>query len=247
MAENDLEKNDVLPWYAALILIRPGRIAKNLERIKESKMVGITPVRWQIFLGVLRMLNRVLFHSKSIGTSKTFPIRDNWRARLFQYRFLRGPLLFWEGSVVPLDLSGLASSPERLITHLIGTHHDGDAFYYDLRLLSVHPGMLEELRRRTLEILELDNRRSPWVKDLCVYEQYHQELLAAVERALAGDWSVEPGLDVVDTSLEGYLDWCASRPSTPKETWKAWRNGTLGLNEPAKEPSAESKEKSVTQ
>ena len=233
MSDSLLDKKDSLPWYAALILIRPGRIAENLKRITQSGIVKKTPNRWQILLGVMRMLYRSIFYSETVGLTDAFPMRKGWRARVFLYRPLRFPFLLWEGSVVPLDLSGLASSPEILMRHCLGTHHDGDRFFYDLRLLSVHSGQLEELRRRTLEVINNDNRRSRWLRDLCVYEQYHEELLKAVERALAGDWLVDPGLDAIDTGLEGYLNWCATRPDTPGQTWTAWRAGTLGLNDPS--------------
>ena len=46
-------------------------------------------------------------------------------------RWLRGPFLLREGSIAPWDLSGLLSTPERLMTHMLGTHHDGLQFVYD--------------------------------------------------------------------------------------------------------------------
>jgi hypothetical protein len=222
-----------LPWYARLALLRPQQIEDNLDRIRDAQIVGRTPNSWQIFLGVARMWNRILFHSGPIGTSETATRRSGWRARLWSYRPLRFPFLLWEGSVVPLDLSGLASSPARLRTHLLGTHHEGDAPVYDLRILACHPGELEGLRDDLRRLVEDDTPRTRWLRDLCVYEGYHEELLAIVERVLAGDWTVAPGPDHTDAGLEEYLEWCASRAATPAETWRALLRGELGLNAPA--------------
>jgi hypothetical protein len=221
-----------LPWYARLVLLRPEQIQANLDRIRAAEIVERTPNTWQIFLGVARMWNRILFHSGPIGTSDA-PRRGGWRARLWSYRPLRFPFLLWEGSLVPLDLSGLASSPARLRTHLLGTHHEGDAAVYDLRLLSCHPGELERLRDDVRRVVSDDTGRSRWLRDLCVYEGYHEELLAVVERVRAGDWSVTPGVEHTDAGLEEYLAWCASRAPTPAKAWRAWRRGELGLNDPA--------------
>lgn len=233
MTDSAPTKNDRLPWYASLVLMRPGRIGENLAKVRDAKLVDKTPNRWQIFLGILRMLYRTVYYPESVGLSTEFPSRPGWRARLFQYRFIRGPFLFWEGSVAPFDLSGLASTRETLIRHLLGTHHDGDGAIYDLRLLSIQEGALEELKERLLAVIENDSRHSRWLKDLCVYEEYHNQLLEILERVLAGNWETKEGEGIIDTSFESYLNWCATRPDNPKDSWKAWREGTLGLEEAA--------------
>ncbi|HBP19549.1 MAG TPA: hypothetical protein DEA08_17385 [Planctomycetes bacterium] len=233
-----------LPLYARLILRRPGQIRRNLERVRAAGIVPLTPNTWQVFLGVMRMLYRLWFHPENVGTSADVPERDTLRARLWRWRPLRAPFLLWEGSITPLDLSGLASSPERVMTHLLGTYHADEAFVYDLRLLEIHPGKLEELRREAAAVASGEHPRAAWLADLCVYDGYHSELLAAVERALQGDFSA-PTAEHSDTTLVEYLNWCASRPATPAETWAAWRSGELGLGDPAPQlglpgsPSAE--------
>lgn len=222
-----------LPFYARALLVHPAQVEANLARIRAAGIVPLVPNSWQVFLGVLRMWYRVLFHSEAIGTSRTMAVRATPRARLLYWRALRLPFLLWEGSVVPLDLSGLASRPERLATHLLGTHHEGDAPLYDLRILSCVPGALERLRDEAARVVNEDTRRSRWLRDLCVYEGYHEGLLALVERTLAGDWRAAPTVAHTDTGLEEYLAWCASRPASPAATWIAWRRGELGLDDPA--------------
>lgn len=227
-----------LPWFARFVLRRPRQIQENLDRIAEAGIVERVPNVWQIFLGVVRMWVRIYFHSDGIGTSGADPVRRGWRARLFDYRVIRFPALLWERSIAPLDLSGLASPPERLMTHLLGTHHDGDAFFYDLRILACHPGRLEELRGRAHAVVSSDTRRHRWLRDLCVYEGYHESLVAAIERAVAGDWRVRPGPATADTTLEAYLAWCAAQPATPAATRTAWRNGELDFDAPSVERAA---------
>ena len=234
----DTVLREPLPWFARVVLRRPLQIQANLDRIAAAGIVERVPNVWQIFVGVLRMWYRIFFDNAGIGTCQTDSVRTTRRARLFEHRAIRLPFLLWEGSVVPLDLSGLASPPERLMTHLLGTHHDGDAFFYDLRVLACHPGMLEELHRRTLEVVRHDTRRARWLRDLCVYEGYHEHLLAAVERARRGEWRVQAVSPSTDTSLEAYLDWCAAQPSTPAATRAAWRRGELDLGAPSVERTA---------
>ncbi len=216
------------PWYTFLLLLAPWRVRRHLDRVAESGLVARVPNLWQICLGVLRMWHRILFRSDTIGLCQDHQRRPGWRARLFEPRLLRGPFVLWEGSVAPWDLSGLLSGPERLIRHLLGTHHEQLQFVYDLEILSVHPGRLEELRDQCRAVLDTDDRRSRWLRDLCVYEGYHDELLRVVEQYLAGDRHVSDDVRAdPDVSFLGYLDWCAAQPDTPRAAWKAWRRGDL--------------------
>lgn len=216
------------PFAARLLLIRPGRVRQSLERVQDAAIVESTPNLWQVSTGVLRMLHRIIHRPETIGMSRDFAPRAGWRARLFRYRPLRFPFLLWERSVAPLDLSGLVSPPERIARHLLGTHHDGVQFIYDFQLLALYPGSLERLRAQARAVVDRDDRRSRWLRDLAVYERYHEKLLAALDDA------VERGLEVpaayehdADVSLVAWLAWCAAQPTTPRATWDAWRAGEL--------------------
>ncbi|MFT7621505.1 MAG: hypothetical protein ACI9WU_000668 [Myxococcota bacterium] len=215
-------------WYTWLLLFRPARVQANLDVVRDAGLVKVTPNLWQICLGVLRMWHRILFRSETIGLCGEQPRRKGWRARLFEPRLLRGPFVLMAGSVAPWDLSGLLSSPDRLIRHLVGTHHEQLQFVYDLQILRAHPGRMEQLHRETLAVIERDDRRSRWLRDLCVYEGYHEQLLEVVQANLAGDFGAEtPFADNADVSFVGYLDWCAAQPDNPRDAWRAWRAGTL--------------------
>ncbi|HEX6837985.1 MAG TPA: hypothetical protein VF334_15515, partial [Polyangia bacterium] len=146
------------PWWAYAILLDPDRVARRLERIAASGLVARTPNLWQIALGVLRMAHRVAFRSDTVGTCAA-PVRATWRARALHWRALRLPFLLWERAVAPLDFSGLVSSRERIIRHLLGAHHDGHQFIYDLQMLSVDPGALDELCARAAAVVRGDDPR----------------------------------------------------------------------------------------
>ena len=218
-----------LPFFAWLVLWNPGRIQESLALVRDAGIVEKVPSIWQIFLGVARMVHRLVFRTGTVGTCSAQPVRSTWRARWLQYRAIRLPFLIVERVVAPLDLSGLVSSPDRIIRHLLGAHHDGAQFVYDLQLLSLHPGKLEELREAARAVVTSDDARARWLRDLTVFEGYHEALLAAAERAItegAFTSSADGGVDP-DISLLGYLRWCARQPEGPGATLRALRRGEL--------------------
>lgn len=207
---------------AYLWLIRPARISSRLEDLRQSKLFLDVPNEWQLGLGVLRMLHRILFRSHTIGTSSG-PIRSTPRARLLAFRSIRLPFLLWERAVAPLDLSGLLMSKERMFCHLLGAHHDHHQFVYDLEILEAWPGALRELRDRAAAVVEERSPRAVWLKDLVVFEGYHEALLSAVDSALAGHLQVDDAeRDNPDITFRAYLAWCCRQPSTPRETLRTW-------------------------
>jgi hypothetical protein len=220
-----------LPWWSRLVLISPRTVADNLARVERAGLVEQAPNAWQITLGVLRMWHRVLFRPETIGTCRAQRVRPTWRARMLQYRPLRFPFLLAEKAVTPWDFSGLLSSPERITAHLLGAHHDEHQFVYDLEILRCHQGALERVHALARAVVEHDDDRSRWLRDLVVYERYHENLLAAVERALEGDDAVpEAQRDDPDITFAGYLRWCARQPATPEATLEAWRSGAFSLS-----------------
>jgi len=209
-------------WHARLVLLRPRRIRTHLERLEEQGIIPSCPTPWQLELGVLRMWHRILFRSSSIGTCLDQPVRRNWRARLLRFRLLRLPFLLVERAVAPLDHCGLAQPTSRMIRHLLAAHHDRNQFAYDLQILAGTPGALQELRDAAREVVRGRGERSRWLRDLCVFEHYHEHLLAAVEAALQGSLELAPGEEEdPDITFSGFVRWCLAQPGDP---WASWRS-----------------------
>jgi hypothetical protein len=223
-------ESKAMRWHAHLILIQPARVARGLERAAASGLVEEPPNLWQVSLGVLRMWHRLLFRSETVGTSRQAPVRGTWRARLLAPRPLRFPFLLAERAVAPLDFSGLASDEGRITRHLLGAHHDGRQFAYDLELLRCHPGALERVEEAARAIVEGRDPRASWLRDLVVFEGYHEALLAAVTAARRGELGLSSAeARDPDISFRAYLQWCAAQPATPAATWLALRAGEFSL------------------
>jgi hypothetical protein len=195
-----------------LMLLNPTRAQENLRLLVVRGLAPPSLTLAHITEGCLRMWARVIFRGSTVGTSSD-PVRHTWRARVLAIRALRFPFLVAERAIAPFDMSGLTSSRERIIRHLLGAHHDGPQFTYDLELLSAHEGALKELRARTAAVVDGSDRRSTYLRDLVVFERYHEKLLARVDRAIAGDFGVEEAVvDDPDITLRAYLSWCARAP-----------------------------------
>lgn len=221
-----------------LLLFRPDRIADALARVEASGRVPNTPNTWQITLGVLRMWHRMFFRSETVGYSLD-PVRAPLRAKLLALRPLRFPFLLRERAIAPLDFSGLLSERERVIRHLLGAHHDKNQFVYDLEMLSLQDGALEEVLVRARDVVDARDPRHAYLRDLCVYERYHEHLVDAVEAYLAGESRLtDAERRDPDVSFFAYLAWCAGQPPTPEETWSLLRRGRYSIANGIRRPDA---------
>ena len=155
-------------------------------------------------------------------------MRDDRWARLLEQRWIRFPFLLREGSVVPWDLSGLLSTPERLMTHLLGTHHDGLQFVYDMRdadarirarsrSCAIARARWSSTTRRaragcaTCASTSATTRRcSRWSSARCTRRRHA---------------AARPRPTIRTSRSSPTCDWCALQPATPRETWRAWRAG----------------------
>lgn len=216
-----------ISWHARIVLVKPRRVLQHLGQLRAAGVLTTLPTLWQLELLVFRMWNRLIFRSGNVGTSSVHPVRKTWRARVLQYRLLRFPFLLFERAIAPLDHTGLAVDTWRTVRHLLAAHHDRNQFCYDLEILAATPGALEAVRIQAARIVDEDTPRARWLKDLVVFEHYHEDLLLAVERVIGGEALLE-GEDLAnpDVGFRAAMSWALNQPQTPSDTWLAWRAGS---------------------
>ena len=212
---------------AAPLVIYPRRVQRTLNRLHKHLDQPV-PNLWQVGLGCLRMQHRLIFRSDTIGLSIDDAPRTTRRARWMKYRPIRFPCLVSEMASAPWDLSGLASPPERIIQHLLAAHHDGQQCLYDLELLMMWPGALETLYARVTAVVDGTHPRSEWLRDLVVFEGYHENLQAWDRSALIDGLNLTTNQTKAALNLE-FLTWCLAQLPTPLETAKRLFQGQYHL------------------
>ncbi len=218
---------------ARVLLYNPELVQKNLRLLYQHGHIEAVPNSWQVSMYVLYMWYRIVFRLDTVGTHATDKVRDTWRAKLWENRVIRVPFLIMEGALNGnYDSTGLGITVDRKMKHLVGAFHPEDNYIYDLALVASYPGKMEQLRRQVIEVLENDNDRTRFLKDLVVYEDYHERLLRAIDRVSSGDWSmVDPAKENnPDTSIANFAKWCLKQPKTPAETLQALLQGKVNFD-----------------
>lgn len=215
-----------LPYY--LLLWAPGRIQRRLAALEAHGAIDRAPSLYQVWMGVLYMWTRVVLRPSSIGLATDEPVRDTPGARRLRNRLHRLPAILRARAVNPLDQVGLGSSTAHVIRHLTGAYHPGDNALYDLQILDVEPGALDTLRARVAAIVDGTHPDAELLRDLCVYEGYHERLLDMVDRWIE-DGADGARIDNPDTTLRAFMQWCAAAPPSPGATWRAVRGGHFSL------------------
>ena len=197
-----------------LLLYRADAMREHLSRLHAAGLIDAVPTPFQVFQGVLYMRYRLLFRPESVGVGST-PVRATWRARWLERRHVRFPFLVRERVIAPWDLTGFGSDPAYLHRHLLGAYHPADHAVYDLALLSVHDGALSRLRAEVGAVIDGSHPRAEWLRDLCVYEGYHENLLRLVDRARSeGAFDAADAIPT-DTTLRAFAAWMCARPPHP--------------------------------
>lgn len=212
-------------WY--LLLWSPRRIARRLDALQARGTIEAAPSLYQVWMGVLYMWTRVVLRPETIGLSGDEPVRRTPGARRLENRLLRIPAVLRARAVNPLDQVGLGSSAEHIQRHLVGTYHPGDNALYDLQVLDVD-GAIPALRELVASVVDGTHPRAEALRDLCVYEGYHERLLTMVDRWLTegptGFQAAHP-----DTTLRAFMAWCARQPEGPLATARAAARGEWSL------------------
>jgi hypothetical protein len=209
----------IAPWWY-LLLWSPKRIEARLERLHANGVIAVKPNLWQAWLGVVYMWVRVAKRPETIGLSDGAPVRQTPGAKRMDQRLYRIPAVLRARAVNPGDQTGLGSSATHVIRHLLAAYHPGENLLYDLAILHTEPGALAELRARAAAVVDGSDPNAEALRDLTVYEGYHEKLLASVVR-----WMDEGRTDHhqvhPDTTLPAFLAWCAAQPATPADTLRA--------------------------
>jgi hypothetical protein len=189
------------------------------------------PNLWQTALGVLRMQHRLLARRGTVGLS-ALPRQPGALPWLLEHQLVRLPVLLWDRSVVPSDLSGLRSMPDTLCRHLLGTHHAGTEADYDLEILACRaPQTLPALRATCAAVVSGTHPRARFWRLTCIYQGAHEALLARIDRALAGVLPGASETDDPDVSFLAFLRFCARQPKSLPETTALARRGRYHIAE----------------
>lgn len=110
----------------------------------------------------------------------------------------------------------------------MGTHHDVQRGIAqardDFEILVLHPDGLATLRSACAAVVAGDHPRAGLCRDLCVYEGYHEGLLALVDDVLAHGFPAEIDPDL---SFFAMLRFCATLPDTPPRLSSVFREVAL--------------------
>lgn len=148
---------------------RPGEIRARLESLRAAGLVEEIPSRGQIFFGGLDMLRFVISpfareYYERKGISFTF------------HQLLR----VLDDPVSMLDPTGFLSERDTIIGHLMQVVHLNPV--YDLQLMSMFPGGLDELERQVEAMVAGTHPRHRTISAIVEEPGYHAALLAYVRR-----------------------------------------------------------------
>jgi hypothetical protein len=209
-AHDDLCGRTPTRWWEAVLLGRAAAMRDAIDALVARGTIPRPLTGGELMYAQAYHRARLLFRSGTIGTSRR-ATRASLRARLLSWRVFRFPALIAEDALSLLDLTGLARRPDQLITHLLTAHHDQHQFHYDFELLAIHPGALDRLEGLAERVVRDDTPRTRWLRDLCVYDGYHEALLDAVRAWRADRLALTPEERVnPDITLTGFLRHCQS-------------------------------------
>ncbi len=212
-----------VPWPYFLFIRRPRVAQANLRALHARGVTPGVPTPFQMAMGVLYMAYRLVFRSDTVGLETRMPVRATRAARWLQYRPIRFWFLAWERVINPFDLTGFGSRRDFLIRHVLGAHHAGDDAIYDMTLLRAHDGALDALRARAQAVVDGRTRHDRFLRDLCVYEGYHANLLRVLDAVEGGQDRPDDARIPTDTSLPAFVAWCLAQPPTFADALRARR------------------------
>lgn len=165
---------------ALLDRYRRGDHRQGLERLHRLGVIAAIPTDAQLFAGAIDMLRFWISPASA----------DYYATRGIDYTFHQ-VLRFLDEPASLGDPIGLFSTADGIVGHLLQVVHANPR--YDLDLLMMHPGGVDELERQLVTLERGDHPRAESILAIVEEPDYHARLLAYV-RAYRADPTAPPPL-----------------------------------------------------
>jgi hypothetical protein len=196
------------------LYVRPGEVRGRLEALRAAGLVDEVPTRGQIFFGGLDMLRFVI---------EPFA-REYYRQKGISFGFHQ-LLRVLDDPVSMIDPTGFLSERDTIIGHVMQVVHLNPV--YDLQLMEMFPGGLDELERQVEAMVAGTHPRQRTISAIVEEPGYHAALLDYVRRYRAdrtappivrqqGELRRDPVAAAAErtfATLPGFLRYCRRLPT----------------------------------
>jgi hypothetical protein len=196
------------------LYVRPGEIRSRLESLRAAGLADEVPTRGQIFFGGLDMLRFVI---------EPFA-REYYEQQGISFGFHQ-LLRVLDDPVSMIDPTGFLSERDTIIGHVMQVVHLNPV--YDLQLMEMFPGGLDELERQVAAMVAGTHPRHRTISAIVEDPGYHARLLDYVRRyredratpALVreqGELRRDPAAAAAErtfATLPGFLRYCRRLPT----------------------------------
>lgn len=143
------------------------RVEDRLRTLQELGLIEVAPNRTQMIFGSLDMFRFFIVPCAA----------DYYRSKDISFGF-HALLRVLDDPASMMDPTGFMSHPDAIIGHLLQVTHADPV--YDIQLLAVHPGGLDELERQLEQMLAGTHPRGESIGAIIEDEHYHARLLEYV-------------------------------------------------------------------
>jgi len=213
----DIRKKLERAKYTLVNYMHRRRVEERLRMLQELGLIDEVPNRTQMIFGSLDMFRFFILPCAA----------DYYRSKHIRFGF-HALLRVLDDPASMMDPTGFMSHPDAIIGHLLQVTHADPV--YDIQLLAVHPGGVDELERQIEQILAGTHPRGESIGAIIEDPTYHARLLEYLReyrvdpecrRLLRENIERNPEFaEVANTfgNLYTALDYFASLPTRP---WRA--------------------------
>lgn len=192
-------------------------IAARLGPRVEAGELEALPSPWQVRAGGFVMLPVYLSETERERRQSRRTVRGQVPVRV-PLQVLYNPRQIWPDT-------GISQPVHTVIKHLLSVFHEPAFLGYDLQLLASHPGGLETLRRRALEVADGRARGASWLTAMVGGPGYHATLAEWAERASNGELPDPLDVDPRFATLSGFARFCLTLPDWPSASFYGFERG----------------------